>query len=140
MVGRRPARILLVEDDPADALMIAEAFRQCAGTARLLRMPDGLAALRLLRQEAAGNPPVLPALILLDLRLPGLDGLDVLAALRADDRLAAIPVAVLSASRSPRDLRDSLRLGAAAYLAKPADYEGLARVIRQVCAWLAIPA
>lgn len=136
--AEEPARVLLVEDDPGDALMIGEAFRQSPGCPALVRVPDGLEALRLLRLEAGRSRPALPSLILLDLRLPRADGLDVLAALRADGRLSAIPVAVLSASRSPADIRDSFRPGAAAYLVKPPDYESLARLAGHVCAWLAL--
>lgn len=130
------SRILLIEDDPGDALMVREAFDQAGLRIWLDRSPDGEQALRYLRR---GNAPR-PSLILLDLGLPGRHGLEILADLKADRHLRHIPVIVLSASRDPRHIRHSHDLGATTYIIKPGDFDGFEAMSRQIAAVLGLTA
>jgi CheY-like chemotaxis protein len=133
------AHVLLIEDDPGDALMIRESLEQAGVPVRLHRVRDGEQGLWFLGQAARSAPGFpRPKLILLDLGLPGCHGLDVLASLRADRRLRDIRVVVLTASRDPRDIRRSQQLGASAYVVKPADFDGLAGLARQIGAMLGL--
>jgi CheY-like chemotaxis protein len=128
------AHVLMIEDDPGDALMIRESLEQAGVPILLHRSRDGEQGLRYLR---GARRPV-PALILLDLYLPGRHGLDILADLKADRRLRDIPVIVLTASRDPRDIERSQRLRASAYIIKPADFDGLDDLTRQIGAMLGL--
>ncbi len=124
--------VLLVEDDPGYALLVSKSFAVASRNSRLHAVTDGRQALRFLRQagEHAGAPR--PGLILLDLSLPGLHGLDVLAEIKADPALMIIPVVIMSSSRHPGDIRRSYELHANAYVVKPADSGDFDDVIRTI--------
>jgi two-component system, chemotaxis family, response regulator Rcp1 len=120
--------ILLVEDNPADARLLQEAMAEAAVPAQLQWCATGEAALALLRQAqaaaatgAAAEPP--PDLVLLDLNLPGLRGVEVLQAIKADRALLRTPVLVYSSSLSRQDVQEAYGAHANAYLVKPDDYE-----------------
>jgi CheY-like chemotaxis protein len=89
--ARDPADVLLVEDDPGDALMTREAFAQAGTGSRFHVLPNGRLALQFLRRAGEFAAAPVPGLILLDLSMPGLPGLEVLARVRADPGLAGIP-------------------------------------------------
>ena len=109
--------ILLVEDNPLDARSTIRAARKL-GVDRLVEVvTDGQAALERLRVDRAEREPV--GLVLLDLNLPGKDGHDVLAEIRSDDALCAIPVVVLTSSHEEVDVRAAYQRGANAYVTKP---------------------
>lgn len=129
-------RILLIEDDPGDALMVREAFEQAGLRVRLDRSLDGDQALRQLRRGCAPRP----ALIMLDLGLPRRHGLEILADLKGDRHLRSIPVIVLSASRDPRHIRRSHDLGATTYIVKSGDFDGFELMCRQIAAVLGLAA
>jgi CheY-like chemotaxis protein len=131
-----PADVLLVEDDPGDALMTREAFALAGKGSRLHVLPDGRLALQFLRRAGEFAAAPVPGLVLLDLGLPGLPGHDVLAAVRADPGLARLPVVVLTASRLPRDIQRCRELGADDYIVKPLDFDGFAAMIERVNACL----
>ena len=133
---RDPADVLLIEDDPGDALMTREAFAQAGKRTRFHVLPNGRLALQFLRRSGEFTAAPVPGLILLDLGLPGLPGLDVLAQVRADPGLAGIPVVVLTSSRLPRDAERCRELGADDYIVKPPDFDGFAAMIEQVDACL----
>jgi len=124
--------VLLVEDDPGDTLMIREAFDDNKVRNRLTCVTDGVQALELLRREGdhAGAPR--PDLILLDLNLPRKDGREVLAEIKADEDLRAIPVVVLTTSQAEEDVLRSYKLHANAYVTKPVDFERFIDVVRQI--------
>jgi two-component system response regulator len=129
--GQQAGGILLVEDDPRDVEFTLRAFKE-AGLANPVQVVgDGAAALGVLakagRRDKAGEPP-LPQLVLLDLQLPKVHGLEVLRRIRADRRLKHLPVVVLTASRNDRDIKEAMRLGANAYLIKPVDFQRFAEV------------
>ena len=124
--------VLLVEDDPGDVLMTREAFEHYKIRNQLHVVTDGEQALQYLRRtgDYAGAPR--PGLILLDLNLPRLDGLEVLAELKADPVLKVIPVVILTTSQADEDILRSYALHANAYVSKPVDFERFMDVIRQI--------
>jgi CheY-like chemotaxis protein len=130
--GRGVIHVLLVEDDPGYALMVSKSFALASTNSRLHVVTDGRQALEFLRQagEHAGAPR--PGLIILDLSLPGLHGLEVLAEIKADPGLMIIPVVILSSSTHPGDIRRSYELHASAYIVKPADPGDFDDVIRTI--------
>lgn len=124
--------ILLVEDDPADVLVTREAFSDNQVRNRLHVVGDGEKAMRFLRQTGEYAQAPRPGLILLDVNLPRRNGLEVLADLKADKKLASIPVVMLTTSRAEEDILRSYSLHASAYIAKPVDFERFTEVIRQI--------
>jgi CheY-like chemotaxis protein len=112
-------KILLVDDSQADVYLFQEAFRAVQGVHELEVARDGEQALQVL--HAAGGKEHLHALILLDLNLPKTDGFEVLRAIRADSKLCAIPVIVVSSSLDEGQVRQAYELGANAYIVKPLD-------------------
>jgi two-component system response regulator len=118
-------RILLVEDNPADEKLTLRAFKQCGVANEIVVVRDGVEALDYLfctGAFAARDPRDPPAVILLDLKLPKLDGLEVLRQLRADDRTKLLPVVILTSSKQDEDVARSYELGANAYVRKPVDF------------------
>ncbi len=124
--------LLLVEDDPGDVLLVTEALAAPDNRISLHVVRDGTSAMAFLRREGehAGAPR--PRLVLLDLNLPGVDGREVLAQVKADEDLRSIPVVVLTSSESEQDVRDSYGRHANAYVAKPVDGDAFAALIRQI--------
>jgi two-component system response regulator len=126
--------ILLVEDNPDDEALTIRAFAR-AGIANALEVVrDGAEALDYLFREGvhAGRPPEPPILVLLDLKLPKIDGLEVLRRLRADPRTKLLRVVILTSSREQRDLVEGYSAGAASYIVKPVDFERFIEAARQV--------
>ncbi|MBK1724629.1 response regulator [Thiocystis violacea] len=126
---RKPIQILLVEDSTADAELTRELLSETKAMHRLHWVRDGVAALRWLRQEDASDR-VRPDMILLDLNLPRMGGLELLAALKQDKQLQAIPVIVLTMSNDEGDIQAAYAHQAAAFVTKPVDLGQFARVIR----------
>lgn len=132
--GVRAKAILLVEDDPDDELLALRALGANDLVAEVVVARDGAEALeRLFRGDA------LPDLVLLDLKLPKVDGLEVLRRLRADERTRRLPVVVLSSSTERRDVVACYGLGANSYVRKPVDFARFVRVVEQLESyWLAL--
>ena len=127
--------ILLVEDNDDDAELTAMAFREANIANRQLRVEDGVEALDYLfaRGKHAGRSPGdAPAVVLLDLNLPRLSGLDVLAALRADERTKHLPVVVLTSSTEEKDRMQAYHHHANSYVQKPVDYDQFVTAARQL--------
>jgi len=125
--------ILYVEDNPADVGLATESLKNITNRIHVVR--DGLAALNFLfgtGEYANRRTRPRPQLILLDLGLPKVDGLEVLRRVKTDPRTSGIPVIVLTASVRDRDLQTSKQLGAEAYLIKPVDLQNLSRVTPQL--------
>jgi len=122
-----PIEILLVEDNPADARLTREVFRECRIANRLRVARDGIEAMALLREPGS---EAMPDLILLDLNMPRMDGREVLDAIKQDQRLRTIPVVVLTTSDAEQDVLHSYQLGANAYLTKPVDLNQFVRVVQ----------
>jgi len=127
----QPGTILLVEDDPRDVEFTQAAFKAAKLANPVEVVKDGPAALEFLAQKAASaktEQRALPQLVLLDLHLPKIHGLEVLRRIKADRRLQQVPIVVLTASRSDRDIQEAMRLGASAYLIKPVDFQRFAEI------------
>jgi CheY-like chemotaxis protein len=124
--------ILLVEDNPGDVRLTIEALKDGKVRNRLSVAPDGVEAMAFLRQEGkhAGAPR--PDLILLDLNLPKKDGREVLAEIKADERLRQIPVVVLTTSSSEQDILHSYDLHANCYITKPVNLDQFIDVVRGI--------
>ncbi len=117
----RPVQILLVEDNPADARLTQEAIRDTEFRYSLHLAEDGEEAMEFLYKEGEFADAPRPDLILLDLNLPGMDGREVLAEVKADEDLGMIPVIVLTTSTAQQDLLYSYGLRANSYVNKPID-------------------
>jgi CheY-like chemotaxis protein len=128
----QPVDVLLVEDDPGDVLMTKEAFEHYKLRNVLHVVTDGEQALQFLRRTGGYADAPRPGLILLDLNLPRLDGLEVLAELKADPVLKVIPVVILTTSQAQQDVLRSYALHANAYVSKPVDFETFIEAIRQI--------
>jgi CheY-like chemotaxis protein len=135
MPDRNPLKavdVLLVEDDEGDVLMTKEAFEYYRIRNRLHVVTDGEQALQFLRQTGQYADAPRPGLILLDVNLPRLSGLEVLAELKRDPDLLVIPVVMLTTSQADEDILRSYRLHANAYVSKPVDFEHFIAAIRQI--------
>jgi two-component system, response regulator len=126
-----PLDILLVDDSHTDAELTLRALRKAGLAAHVLWVTDGQAALDYLFAEGAyrGAHVARPRLVLLDLKLPKLSGLDVLRRLKADAARRSIPVVLLTSSTEERDLLQAYELGVNSYLVKPVDYGALDEVV-----------
>jgi CheY-like chemotaxis protein len=111
--------------------MTIRALRKRKLTNHLLRVKDGVEALEFIFGSGAwaDRPPARPKLILLDLKMPRLDGIDVLKRLKADERTKLIPIVMLTSSSEERDVIDSYRLGVNSYLVKPVDFAEFIEVV-----------
>ena len=122
--------ILLVEDDPDHEALAMRALRK-ANVANEIRVArDGTEAIEYLNGIANGN--AIPQLILLDLKLPKVDGLEVLRTIRASDKTAILPVVVLTSSDEERDIVASYRLGVNSYIRKPVNFTDFAEATKQL--------
>ncbi|MBK5274825.1 MAG: response regulator [Desulfuromonadales bacterium] len=117
--------ILLVEDDPAHAEIVRRNFEKLRTANRMISVPDGQAALDYLYRRADYSDPVnspRPGIVLLDLRLPKVDGLQVLKMIKEDPSLLQIPVVILTTSASESDITKAYEYRANSYLVKPVDF------------------
>jgi two-component system response regulator len=134
--------ILLVEDNPDDILLTLRALRKNNIANEMIVMHDGAAALDYLFAAgdlAAQTRHVKPAIILLDLKLPKVSGLDVLRQLRANARTRLLPVVVLTSSDEEQDIIDSYRLGANSYIRKPVDFDQFVGAVQHLgLYWLSL--
>jgi len=127
--------ILLIEDNPDDAELIRLSLQETHMLHQVVVVHDGAAALDYLFATgpyADRDPGALPALILLDLKLPKIDGLEVLRRLRAYSRTKLLPVVILTASTEEQDLLTGYSLGANRYMHKPVNYDQFAVTMRQL--------
>jgi CheY-like chemotaxis protein len=133
-------KILLVEDSVNDAELTIEALLANRLANEILHLRDGEEALDYLygRGAFAGRSDGTPACVLLDLKMPKVDGLEVLRQMKSDKTLSSIPVVVLTSSREERDLVDSYKLGVNAYVVKPVDFEAFQDAVRQLGAFWAV--
>jgi CheY-like chemotaxis protein len=136
------AVVLLVEDDPDHAELVARALAEDGDKVRLVHLANGDSALQYLERNGAWADPDMsprPDLILLDLRLPGISGGEVLNRIRAVPSLCEIPVVILSTSRTREDLAVAAGGGADACAVKPMDGEGFRELVRElVWAWTTV--
>ena len=136
-----PVEILLVEDSPLDAELALRALKQGGLANSLLWVKDGEQALDYLfrRGEYAGRAEGSPKLVLLDLKMPRVDGIEVLRQIKADAGMHRIPVVVMTSSKEESDVSQTYDLGVNSYIVKPLDFSAVVDVVRQAgYYWLAI--
>lgn len=127
--------ILLVEDNPDDIELTLRALRKNNISNEIVVTHDGIDALDYLfgtGVHAGRDTSLMPAIILLDLKLPKLDGIEVLKQLRADERTRFLPVVILTSSKEEKDLVNSYRRGANSYVCKPVDFAQFTEAVRQL--------
>ncbi|HEX5362941.1 MAG TPA: response regulator [Gallionella sp.] len=138
--GSNAFDILLVEDEPADALLVRTAIKQCKVLCNVSHAIDGVEALDFLRRKGQRyrNAPR-PDLILLDLNMPRMNGREFLAEVKADENLASIPVVILTTSEVERDIETAYQLQASGFITKPVDMEQFSDAMCQlVTYWLTL--
>ena len=133
-------RILLVEDDPRDVELTLTALEDYKLANEVVLARDGKEALDYLycRGAFATRPNENPAVMLLDLKLPKVDGLEVLKQVRSDEHLKFIPVVILTSSREERDMIRSYQLGANAYVVKPVDFHEFVNAVKELGVFWAV--
>jgi CheY-like chemotaxis protein len=133
-MSESPLEILLVEDNLNDAELSLYALKKFKIANSIYHARDGEEALSYLFNESLelGSIHHIPRLILLDLKLPKVDGLEVLRKLKSDPRTQAVPVVVLTSSREERDIIESYNLGVNSYIVKPIDFEQFTDAVRSV--------
>jgi two-component system response regulator len=130
----RKSVILVVEDDPDDLELLRHTFAEVGITNSIEVARDGQEALDYLfcRGDHAAREAISPQLVLLDLHLPKIDGIEVLRTIRADPPKKSIPVVILTSSREDRDMVDGYQLGANSYIQKPVDFTQFQETIREI--------
>lgn len=133
-------RILLVEDSVEDAELALKALADHHLANEILHLRDGAEALDFFyrRGEFTGRTNGQPAVVLLDLKMPRVDGIEVLRQMKGDPDLKMIPVVIMTSSREERDLVESYRLGVNAYVVKPVHFENFVHAVKQIGAFWAV--
>jgi len=132
MTNPKDRIILLVEDDPDDVELTLRGLRKNNILNKVVVKRDGVEALEYLMPAEKGAVPRLPAVVLLDLKLPRVDGLEVLKRIRSDERTKLLPVVILTSSKEEQDLIASYTLGANSFVRKPVDFVRFADAVRQL--------
>jgi two-component system response regulator len=135
MTAGTPVEILLVEDNPNDVELALHALTKHRLSNRIHVVRDGAEALEFLFRTdryAHLGAETSPRVVLLDLKLPKVDGLEVLRQVKGDARTRSIPVVVLTTSREEPDIAESYRLGVNSYIVKPVDFEQFTEAVRQL--------
>jgi len=134
--------ILLVEDNPHDAEMTVRALRKVNLANRLIHVKDGAEALDFIfaRGRYAGRGMEnKPRVILLDIKMPKIDGIEVLRQIKSNEATKTIPVVIMTSSKEEQDIITSYNLGVNSYVVKPVDFEGFAKAVAELgCYWLII--
>jgi CheY-like chemotaxis protein len=142
MVGFNDVEILLVEDNPEDAELTLRALKKNNLANKIFHVKDGAEALEFLFAEGAYASRRIespPRVVLLDLKLPKVSGLEVLQKLKSDERTRMVPVVVLTSSKQDRDMVESYKLGVNSYIVKPVEFEAfLESVKRSGFYWLMV--
>jgi CheY-like chemotaxis protein len=130
----KPAKILLVEDDPNDVELTISALTESRVGNEVVVVHDGEEALEYLYRRGAyeAREEANPAVVLLDLKLPKVDGLEVLKQVKSDPHLRMLPIVVLTSSREEHDLVSSYDLGTNAYVVKPVDFRQFMEAVREL--------
>jgi two-component system, response regulator len=129
MINNIPVEVLLIEDNAEDAELTIRVLRKNNLASNLVHLQDGEAALDFLFGTGSNN---IPRLILLDLKMPKVDGIEVLNKIKNDDQKKIIPVVVLTSSKEERDIIESYKLGVNAYVVKPVEFEKFVEAVAQL--------
>ncbi len=129
MVNNIPVEVLLIEDNPEDAELTIRVLKKHNLANNLVHLRDGEAALDFLFDKGSNN---IPRLILLDLKMPKVDGIEVLSKIKNDEQKKLIPVVVLTSSKEEHDVIESYKLGANAYVVKPVEFEKFVEAVAKL--------
>jgi two-component system response regulator len=129
MINNIPVEVLLIEDNPEDAELTIRVLKKHNLANNLVHLQDGEAALDFLFADGNNN---IPRLILLDLKMPKVDGIEVLSKIKNDDQKKIIPVVVLTSSKEERDIIESYKLGVNAYVVKPVEFEKFVEAVAKL--------
>lgn len=135
MEKKKERIILLVEDNPDDVELTLRVFKKYSIENEVTVVHDGAEALDYLFATGAyaeRDKSIMPAVILLDLKLPKIDGLEVLRRIRADERTKLLPVLILTSSKDEQDMINGYKLGANSYVRKPVDFNQFSEAVRQL--------
>ena len=138
MTEHRAINIIMVEDDEGHARLIEKNIRRAGISNELRHFLDGTSALEYLFNDANGPSHSGPALVLLDLNLPDMSGLDILARIKSDDKLKRSPVVVLTTTDDKVEIERCYDMGCNVYITKPVNYESFSDAIRQLGLFLAV--
>jgi len=130
-----PVEILLVEDNPADAEMTLRALRRNNLANKVHWVKDGEQALEFMFRTGAyaGRDPVeVPKLVMLDIKMPKVDGIEVLRRIKANEETRSVPVVVMTSSNEERDVVDSYRLGVNSYIVKPIEFPAFLEIVAKI--------
>lgn len=128
----RPIDILLVEDNPGDARLMRESFREARVANVIHHVTDGIEALAYLRRSGRFGDAPRPDLVLLDLNLPGRDGRAVLREIKGDESLKSIPVVILTSSNATEDIERSYSAHANCFITKPVEFDKFIDVVQRI--------
>ncbi len=134
-MNHKPLHVLLVEDDDAHAMIIEKSFQGAHKEGSIDRVRDGMEAIAYVRRQDPFQNRTLPHLILLDLKLPRMNGHQVLRTLKRDDGFQMIPVVILTTSEAETDVREAYRLHANSYLVKPVDFARFRQMLGAVTSY-----
>lgn len=134
-MDKHKAEIIIIEDNPNDAELIMRIFKKYSLADKFVVLKDGAEAIDFLFEQqglAGTSNNVIPKVILLDLKIPKIDGIEVLRRLKADEKTRNTPVVVLTSSTEPRDLREAYKLGANSYVAKPIKFDEFTKAVSEL--------
>lgn len=127
-----PVKILIADDSPGDIRLVKEALRDSRIINQLYTVQDGMSAIDFLRKTNGFESMPTPDLILLDLNMPRKNGFEVLAEIKQDPLLKAIPIVVMTVSNNEKDILESYNLYANCYITKPVDFEQFVSIVRSI--------
>lgn len=132
--------ILMAEDDEGHAYLVRENLRDAGLSNRVVHVPDGQEALDYIRRTGPheGRVPNGPLLLLLDINMPKVDGVEVLRQLKADPQTEKLPIIMLTTTDDPREVKRCYELGCASYVTKPVEYDRFVEAVRRLGLFLAI--
>ncbi|TWJ33582.1 response regulator [Geobacter argillaceus] len=138
-IAAKGKTILLVEDSPDDALLTQRSLKKANVLNEVVWLKDGAEALDYLFKGCLEGGMHFPQVVLLDIHMPRVDGIEVLRAIRADDRLKGLPVIIFTSSKEEQDLVLSYRLGVNSFIRKPVDFGEFATIVSTLgCYWLLV--
>jgi CheY-like chemotaxis protein len=131
-------RVLLTEDDDGHATLIRRNLERIRLKAEIVRLRDGQETLAYLQRQFAGEIRSHPMLLLLDIRMPGIDGTEVLRQIKCDQRMRGLPVYILTTTDNPLEVDRCFELDCNAYVTKPVAYEAFTSAIERLCSFLEV--
>ncbi len=131
-------RIILAEDDEGHAALIRRNLQRAHLNAEVIRVSRGHEVMEVLERQMGAGTEVQPLLVLLDIRMPGMDGTEVLQMIKSNPQTRSIPVYMLTTTDDPREIARCFSLGCNAYLNKPVDYTAFIATIQRLCEFLEV--